>query len=176
MWTRGWFSGKGDNVKQGIETRDALSGELALWCDWSVPGRQWRGRQGLGLHDFILYVKAPETYSIGNVESVHEKIWKSTIESACSAGDLGSIPVWGRSPGEGNDKTLLYSCLENPMDRGAWRATVRGVARVSYDLATNPLEYDRGRVKSLDYPVSRMGDASELGFSIWCYGKPKQTF
>ena len=59
---------------QGVETRGALSGELALWCGWSVPGRQWRGRQGLGLHDFILHVKARETYSIGNVESVHEKI------------------------------------------------------------------------------------------------------
>ena len=48
-------------------------------------------------------------------------------ESACSAGDLGSIPVLGRSPGEGKGNPLLYSCPENPMDRGAWRATVHGV-------------------------------------------------
>ena len=48
-------------------------------------------------------------------------------ESACSAGDLGSIPGSGRSPGEGNDYPLQYSCLENPMDRGAWWATVHGV-------------------------------------------------
>ena len=39
--------------------------------------------------------------------------------SACNAGDLGSIPVLGRSPGEGNGTPLQYSCLENPMDRGA---------------------------------------------------------
>ena len=43
-------------------------------------------------------------------------------ESACNAGDLGSIPGLGRSPGEGDGNPLQYSCLENPMDRGAWQA------------------------------------------------------
>ena len=41
-------------------------------------------------------------------------------ESACNSGALGLIPESGRSPGEGNGNTLQYSCLENPMDRGAW--------------------------------------------------------
>ena len=50
-------------------------------------------------------------------------------ESACSAGDPGSIPGSGRSPGEGNGYPLQYCCLENSMDRGAWRATVHGVTR-----------------------------------------------
>ena len=50
-------------------------------------------------------------------------------ESACNAGDLVSIPGSGRSPGEGNGYPLQYSCLENPMDRGAWRATVHGVTK-----------------------------------------------
>jgi len=50
-------------------------------------------------------------------------------ESTCNAGDLGSIPGSGRSPGEGNGYPLQYSCLENPMDRGAWWATVHGVAQ-----------------------------------------------
>ena len=49
--------------------------------------------------------------------------------SVCNAGDLSSIPGWGRSPGEGNGNPLQYSCLENPMDRGAWQATVCGVAK-----------------------------------------------
>ena len=49
--------------------------------------------------------------------------------SACHAGDLGSIPGLGRSPGEGNGNPLQYSCLENPMDRGAWWAAVQGVAK-----------------------------------------------
>ena len=44
--------------------------------------------------------------------------------SACNAGDLGSIPELGRSPGEGNGNPLQYSCLENPIDGGAWWATV----------------------------------------------------
>ena len=48
-------------------------------------------------------------------------------ESARNAGDLGSIPGLGRVPGEGNGNPLQYSCLENPMDRGAWWATVHGV-------------------------------------------------
>ena len=50
-------------------------------------------------------------------------------ESACDAGDLGLIPGVGRSPGEGNDNPLQYSCLENPMVRGAWFATVHVVAK-----------------------------------------------
>ena len=49
--------------------------------------------------------------------------------SACSAGDLGSIPGSGRSPGEGNGNPLEYFCLENSMDGGAWWATVHGVAK-----------------------------------------------
>ena len=56
-------------------------------------------------------------------------------ESACNAGDLGLIPKWGRSPGEENGNPLHYSCLENPMDRRAWQATVHGVARVGHYLA-----------------------------------------
>ena len=49
--------------------------------------------------------------------------------SACNAGDLGSIPGSGRSPGEGNGNPLQYSCLENSMDRGVWWATVHRVAK-----------------------------------------------
>ena len=49
--------------------------------------------------------------------------------SAYDAGDLGSIPGLGRSPGEGNGNPLQYYCLENPMDRGAWQATVHGVTK-----------------------------------------------
>ena len=56
--------------------------------------------------------------------------WLSGKESACSEGDTGeagSIPGSGRCPGEGNGSPLQYSCLKNPMDGGAWRATVHGV-------------------------------------------------
>ena len=54
-------------------------------------------------------------------------------ESACRAGDLGLIPGPGRSPAEGNGNPLQYSSLENPMDRGAWHATVHGVTKSRYD-------------------------------------------
>ena len=47
-------------------------------------------------------------------------------DSACNVGDLGSIPGSGRFPGRGHGNPLQYSCLENPMDRGAWWATVHG--------------------------------------------------
>ena len=50
-------------------------------------------------------------------------------ESALNAGDQGSVPEMGRSPGEGNDNPLQYFCLENSMDRGSWWATVHGVTK-----------------------------------------------
>ena len=56
--------------------------------------------------------------------------------SACNARDPGSIAGSGRSPGEGNGNPLQHFCLGNPMDRGAWRAIVQGVARVEYALVT----------------------------------------
>ena len=52
-------------------------------------------------------------------------------ESTCNAEDMGLIPWSGRSPGEGNGNPLQYSCLGNPMDRGAWWATVHGVTKES---------------------------------------------
>ena len=55
--------------------------------------------------------------------------WLSGKESTCHAEDVGSIPGSGKSPGEGNGNPLQYSCLEDPMDRGAWWATVHGVTK-----------------------------------------------
>ena len=52
-------------------------------------------------------------------------------ESTCNSGDLGSILGLGRSPGGGHGNTLQYSCLENPIDRGAWGAIVHGVSKKS---------------------------------------------
>ena len=70
-------------------------------------------------------------------------------ESACNAEDPGSVPGSGRSPGEGNGNPLQYSCLENPMDRGVWQATVHGVARVRHDLVTKPPNTERGELQFL---------------------------
>ena len=57
-------------------------------------------------------------------------------ESTCNAGDPGLIPRLGRFPGEGNGNPLQYLCLEIPMVKGTWKATVYGVAGVGYDLVT----------------------------------------
>ena len=56
--------------------------------------------------------------------------WLSDKESTCQAGDAGSIPRLGISSGEGNGNPFQYSCLENPMDRGAWWAIVHGVTKI----------------------------------------------
>ena len=57
-------------------------------------------------------------------------------ESAFNAGDLGLTPGLGRSPGEGNSYPPQYSCLENPMDRGAWQATVHGLQKNQIRLSS----------------------------------------
>ena len=62
---------------------------------------------------------------------------------------MGSISGLGRSPGERNGNPLHYSCLENPMDRGAWQATVHGVLRIRYNLATKPQQHKEKKKKKL---------------------------
>jgi len=69
-------------------------------------------------------------------ELIYVTIWASLVTQMVknlpavlrATGDQGSVPGLGRSPGEGNGNPLEYSCLENPIDRGAWQATVHGVA------------------------------------------------
>ena len=77
------------------------------------------------------------------------KHWNSlvvkTVESACSAGDPGSIPGWGRPLGEENGYALQCSCLENPTDQGAWRVTAHRVAKswtqLHFHFKTSPLSF-----------------------------------
>ena len=70
--------------------------------------------------------------------STHQELlwWLSGKESAYNARDTDLIPGSGRTPGEGNGNPFQYSCLGNPKDRGAWWATIHGVARVGHDLGT----------------------------------------
>ena len=85
----------------------------------------------LGLCIFLFIHSFTQVFN-GHLECVSFPEGSDGKESACNAGDAGSIPGSGSSPGEGNGNPLQYSCLENPTDRGAWRATVCGVAK---DLA-----------------------------------------
>ena len=63
--------------------------------------------------------------------------WCCGKESTCNAGDAGSIPGSGRSPGGGHGNPLQYSCLENSTDRGAWLAIVQGI-RKNHSLTSTP--------------------------------------
>ena len=83
----------------------------------------WRvhGSQRVGLSDFQREARASQV----------ALVVKNPPANAGDIGDEGSIPAWGRSPGEGNGNPLQYSCLGNPLDRGAWWATVHGAAKES---------------------------------------------
>ena len=82
-------------------------------------------------HSSILAWRIPWTEEPGGLYSPwgHKESDMAERLTLSDAGDVGLIPGSGRSPGGGNDSPLQYSCLENPMDRGSWRATVLGVAK-----------------------------------------------
>ena len=75
----------------------------------------------------------PQTLYIIEVTNIDFLGGSDGKASAYNVGDLGSIPGWKRSPGEGNGNPLQYSCLENPMDRGACRRQSMGSQRVGYN-------------------------------------------
>ena len=80
--------------------------------------------------------------------------------SVYNAGDLGSIPGWGRSAGEGNGNPLQYYCLENPMDRGAWKAIVHGVAKSRTWLSDfTSLHLRLGSISILTMTLHRHGNS-----------------
>ena len=89
------------------------SSTLAWKIPWEEPGRL----QSMG------------SYKVGHNWETLLPVGSPGKESACNSGDPGSIPALGRSPGEGNGNPLQYSCLENPMDKGDWQATVHGAAK-----------------------------------------------
>ena len=75
-------------------------------------------------------------------------------ESTCNAGDPGLIPGLGRSPGVGNGSPLQYSCLENPMGRGAWWATIHRVAKSQTRLKRLNTAKQRGAQRATVYRVT----------------------
>ena len=89
--------------------------------------------------------------------------------SACNAGDLGLIPGLGRSPGEGNGNPLLYFCLGNPTDRGAWWPTVHGVAKSQTRLSnfTFTFCFWKNDGKNIMYEKLNIGDLS-IPKNIFC--------
>ena len=88
---------------------------------------------------------------------------KNPPANAWNTGDLGSIPGLGRSPGGGNGNPLQYSCLGNPMDRGAWWATVHGVAKSQTWLGTHACTHSTIVILSVDCFLN----TSPYGLSTW---------
>ena len=84
--------------------------------------------------------------------------WLRGKESACKAGDSGSVPGSGRHPAEGNDNPLQYPYLGNPMDRGAWGIMIQGVTRVRHDFVTKPPVF---------LPGKSHGERNLVGYSPW---------
>ena len=85
---------------------------------------------------FQLETKQAQKNKIGDLRSNRaSRVAQLVKESSCKEGDQGLIPRSGRSPGEGTGYPIQYSCLESPMDKGAWRATVYRVTRVGHQEA-----------------------------------------
>ena len=123
-----------------------------VFCPWDSPGKNTGvGCQALlqgifltqGSNPYILCLLHWQACSLPT--EPHQGFpggWDGK-ESAYSAGHLSSIPESGRSPGEGNGNPLQHSCLENPMDRGAWRAVVHGVTKSWKRLSNEHFHFQR---------------------------------
>ena len=122
----------------GMELRSEVQGFMrcTMWC---FPNASRNQKRWVTASPRVMPTAVSVTSSGGS------KIWflqrncpRSSVskESACNAGDLGSISGLGRSPGEGNGNPLHDSCLKNPMDRGACQATVFGVTIVEHNWVT----------------------------------------
>ena len=100
--------------------------------------------------------------------------WRSGKESACQCREASSIPELGRSPGVGNGNPLQYSCLGNPMDRGAWRATVHWVTKGRMRLSGThvyPQEERLQIIKSMQYILENVKiqkhAKKRIAFNLW---------
>ena len=119
-----------DPLEKGMATYSSILAWEIPWIE--EPGRlQFMGSQRVR-HSWTtsLYWEVLNTQFVFSYLTLGNNPGSSNgEESACNAGDPGSISGLGRSPGEGNGNLLQYSCLENPMDSRAWRTTVHGVAK-----------------------------------------------
>ena len=97
----------------------------------------------------------------------------SSKDSACDAGDAGSIPGSGRSPREGHGSPLQYSCLENPMDRRAWRAIIRG-GHKSLPNCISWVFYPH--ITSSDFCFSKILMSETLGLILFCREQGKAGY
>ena len=128
---------------QGMSDLSSLArNQTRISCIGRCSPNHWTAREALTFVIFYLIEKifnlvfisffTIEAKSISNFTFYYHggnSVVKNTPANVEDTGDVGSIPGWERSPGGGNGNPLQYSCLENPVDRGAWRATVQGVTK-----------------------------------------------
>ena len=120
-------------VAQLIKNPPAMRETLVRSLGWEDPLEKGKANHSSILAWRIPWIVCPWDHKESDTTewlSLHFRGFPSgsvVKESACNAGDPGSIPGLGRSPGEGNGNPLQYSCLEKPMDWGAWQATARGL-------------------------------------------------
>ena len=103
-----------------------------------------------------IYIRVYSSYCTGMSQVA--LVVENLPASAGALGDAGSAPGSGRSPGGGHSNPLKYSCLENPMDRGAWRATVRSITKIQTRLKRQPalcivhsLDLDKWTMRSIHH-------------------------
>ena len=127
MWKRPNFLNSGCNILQDYLT-------LFLWSQSHkrISSKDW-------VSIWVVRNDAVNRYLSMNVYGLPQ--WLSGKESACNSGEMGLIFGFGRSTGGGNGNPLQYSCLENPMDRGACWATIHGVTKNRTQLSTHTCMY-----------------------------------
>ena len=119
-----------DPLEKGMATHSSILAWRIPWTE-EPDALQSVGSQRVG-HEWATYTNIMNISCYSFCSSMLDRYGlprgSDGKESDCNAGDLSSIPGLGRSPEEGNNYLLQYSCLENSMDRGGWQATVHGVA------------------------------------------------
>ena len=143
--------------------------EIQVWSlGWEDPLEK-----GMATHSSILFYFYPICF--GGFPGISDD-----KESACNAADLGLIPGSGRSPEEANGNPLQHSCLENPMNRGAWRVTVHGVFcpwgyRVGHDLTTNTFTFTEWP-SGFHYFLQFEPEFCNKELMIWATGSSRSCF
>ena len=139
-WTEWWYSGP-----RTVTCRYTYANKLPTLTQQVPPQRRVKSGPGtLQVKFMLIFHNRLRKLSWALYHTVFEEQKEPSIDSpggsdskksACNARDLGSIPGSERAPGEGNGNPLQHSCLENPMDRGAWWATVHGITKSQTQLS-----------------------------------------
>ena len=132
----------------------------------------WRWQCGVSSRPSV-----PTEVKLQNMRTKDQHLGTSTESGAVDSFASSDLYIKTDTNGEGNGNPLQYSCLENPTDRGAWRATAHGIARVGHDLASKPNKIWRNRKKNKKQkkPDTRSGNLSSksprsAAFNILCHG------